>query len=173
MRGGNEPVNEPASESSDGWSDRSTGEPSSEEPMSDKSLSQIVSEAVTNFRASVPDCVAAGVVDMSTGMLLSVETTNTHPTEVMDLLAAATFDIFQGRNVTMIEDIFKKRRGSNDHSHYFQEILVNSSHLAHLFIRSQTNPDIVGTVVCRRSVNLGMMFAQARLVMRQMEAQGL
>lgn len=141
--------------------------------MSDKSLSQIVAEAVKSFRSSVPDCVAAGIIDMSTGMLLSVETTDAHPQEVLDLLAAATFDIFQGRNVVMIEDIFKRRRGVSGGGHYFQEILVNSQHLAHLFIRSAVSNNIVATVVCRRSVNIGMMFAQARMVMRQMEADGV
>lgn len=138
--------------------------------MSEKSMSQIVTETVKNFRHSVPDCVAAGVIDMSTGMILSVETTDSHPQEVIDLLAAATFDIFQGRNVVMIENVFKHRRGVTATEHYFQEILVNSQHLAHLFMRSAVNSDIVAAVVCRRMVNIGMMFAQARLVMKQMEA---
>lgn len=141
--------------------------------MSDKSLSQIVTESVKGFRNSVPDCVAAGIIDMSTGMLLSVETTDSHPQEVLDLLAAATFDIFQGRNVVTIEEIFKRRRGMSGGGHYFQEILVNSQNLAHLFIRSAISPNIVAAVICRRSVNIGMMFAQARMVMRQMEADGV
>lgn len=140
--------------------------------MSDKSMSQIINEAVKGFRSAVPDCISAGFVDMSTGMLLALETTTSHPQEVMDLLAAATFDLFQGRNVTMIEDIFKRHRGVRDKVHYFQEILVNSQNLAHLFIRSAVYPDIVASVVCRRSVNVGMMFAQARLVMREVDSQG-
>lgn len=139
--------------------------------MSDLSLSQVVAEAVKQFRATVPDCLSAGIVDMSTGMLLSLETTPNHPQEVMDLLAAATFDLFQGRNVVMIEDIFKRSRGVNDAGHYFQEILVNSQHLMHLFLRSTVNTDLVATVVCRRTVNVGMMLAQARLVMRELESK--
>lgn len=137
--------------------------------MSEMSLSQVVTETVKSFRNSVPDCLAAGVIDMSTGMLLSVETTDSHPREVLDLLAAATFDIFQGRNVVMIEESFKHRRGINGGGHYFQEILVNSQNLTHLFLRSTVNADIVAAIVCRSSVNIGMMFAQARMVMRQME----
>ncbi|WP_377569182.1 hypothetical protein [Micromonospora sonneratiae] len=164
-----------AVQSGDDQPDQSTSDIiiSSEEQVSDMSLSQIVINAVKSFRSSVPDCVAAGVVDMSTGMLLSVETTDSHPQEVLDLLAAATFDLFQGRNVTMIEDMFKARRGVSGGGHYFQEILVNSQNLTHLFLRSTVSPNIVAAIVCRRSVNIGMMFAQARLVMRQMEAEGV
>jgi hypothetical protein len=133
-------------------------------------MSHIVTEAVKEFRSSVPDCVAAGIIDMSTGMLLAVDTLDSHPHEVLDLLAAATFDIFQGRNVVMIEDIFNKRRGVASSGHYFQEILINSLNLVHLFMRSTGNAEIVTAVICRRTVNIGMLFAQARLVMRQLDA---
>ncbi len=67
---------------------------------------------VKTLRTDAPDCVASGVVDMATGMLLSYETIDNHPPEVLDLLAGATLDLFQGRTVVMIEDVFKERRGS-------------------------------------------------------------
>jgi hypothetical protein len=134
-------------------------------------MTQVVTNAVKEFSTSVPECVASGIVDMSTGMLLAVDTVDSHPGEVLDLLAAATFDIFQGRNVVMIEEIFNQRRGVRTAEHYFQEILINSQNLVHLFMRSQTNAEIVAVVVCRRTVNIGMLFAQARLVMRRLETE--
>ena len=135
-----------------------------------RSTSQVIGEAVKQFRNQVPECVASGLVDMSTGMLLAVDTLDDHPGEVLDLLAAATFDLFQGRNVTMIEDIFKARRGVHTDRHYFQEILVNSDNLVHIFLRSAPNQDIVAVVVCRKSANTGMLLAQARMVMKQLDA---
>ncbi|MFF2084328.1 hypothetical protein ACFVVM_11145 [Nocardia sp. NPDC058176] len=121
---------------------------------------------VKSLRTEVPDCVAAGVIDMSTGMLLSVETVDNHPPEVLDLLAAATLDLFQGRNVVMIEDIWKERRGIRSDEHYFQEILVNSNNLTHLFLRAESRDDLVVVVVCRKTVNVGMLFAQSRRVLK-------
>lgn len=133
------------------------------------SMTQVVTDAVKEFRTSVPDCLASAIIDMSTGMLLAVDTVDSHPDEVLDLLAAATFDIFQGRNVVMIEEIFNQRRGVRTADHYFQEILINSQNLVHLFMRSATNAEIVAAVVCRRTVNIGMLFAQSRLVMRRLD----
>jgi hypothetical protein len=132
-----------------------------------QSFSENVTTLVKTLRADAPDCVAAGIVDMSTGMLLAYETVDSHPTEVLDLLAGATLDLFQGRTVVMIEDIFKERRGVVNNQHYFQEVLVNSDNLTHLFIRANTREDIVVVAVCRRSVNVGMLFAQARRVVAQ------
>ncbi|WP_218576929.1 hypothetical protein [Phytohabitans rumicis] len=40
----------------------------------------------------------------------------------------------------------------------------------HLFIRSSMAEDMVSVVVTRRSVNIGMLFAQARMVMRRLDA---
>jgi hypothetical protein len=73
-------------------------------------FSDQVMSLVKSLRSDSPDCLAAGVVDMSTGMLLSYETVDNHPPEVLDLLAV---------------------------------------------------------IVCRKSVNVGMLFAQARRVVRE------
>lgn len=132
-----------------------------------QNLSDRVMLLVKSLRQEVPECLASGVVDMATGMLLSFDTNDSHPPEVLDLLAGATLDIFQGRNVTMIEDVFKERRGISSDQHYFQEILVNSDNLTHLFVRNNHNEDVVAVVVCRRSVNVGMLFAQTRRVIKE------
>ncbi|SDM17751.1 hypothetical protein [Allokutzneria albata] len=127
---------------------------------------QVISVA-KRLRQEVPDCLASGVVDMATGMLLTCETTDSHPSEVLDLLAGATLDLFQGRTVTMIEDIFKERRGVTSSERYFQEILVNSTNLTHLFVRNNQSSDVVAVVVCPKSVNIGMLFAATRRVMKE------
>ncbi len=129
-------------------------------------LTDRVGLLVKRLRSEVPDCVAAGAIDMSTGMLMAVQTVDNHPAEVLDLLAAATLELFQGRNVVMIEEIWKERRGVHSDAHYFEEILVNSENLAHLFLRADSRDDMVVVVVCRKSANVGMLMAQARRIVR-------
>ncbi|WP_340687094.1 hypothetical protein LCL61_13135 [Amycolatopsis coloradensis] len=131
-----------------------------------QNMSDQMTLMVKQLRQEVPDCLASGVVDLATGMLLAVETTDSHPSEVLDLLAGATLDLFQGRTVVMIENIFKERRGVSSAEHYFQEILVNSANLTHLFIRNNHNADVVAVVVCPKSVNIGMLFAGTRRVIK-------
>jgi hypothetical protein len=130
-------------------------------------LDNMLQKAVT----SIPDCVAAGYVDLSSGMVLSIKTVDSHPSEVFELLAAATTDLFQGPNVSAIEKIFRKARGlpeNNDH-HYFQEIIVNSDNLIHVFIRGKRQQQ-VACFVCRKSANLGMVLTKSRLAMPEIEA---
>jgi hypothetical protein len=121
--------------------------------------------------SSVPECVAAGYVDLSTGMLLGIKTVDSHPQEILELLAAATSDMFQGSNVSTIEKMFKKARGlKDDGHHYFQEMIVNSDNLIHVFLRGQKNEEHVLGLVCRKSANLGMVLTKARAVVGPVEA---
>ena len=122
--------------------------------------------------ASIPECVAGGYVDIGSGMLLAVKTVDSHPQEVIELVAAATADLFAGQNITMIEKLFKKARGvaADDQHHYFQEIVVNSDNLIHVFLRGKRFPDYVAVFVCRKTANLGMALTKARMAMPELEA---
>jgi len=131
------------------------------------SLDNALQQAIS----TIPECVAGGYVDLTTGMLLGIKTVDSHPDEVLELLAAATADLFQGSNVVTIENMFKKARGlPQDNYHYFKEMIVNSDNLIHIFMRGKTNHDHVVTYVCRNSANLGMALTKARSSMPAVEA---
>ena len=129
-------------------------------------LDNMLQKAVT----SVPDCVAAGYVDLASGMLLGIKSVDSHPTQVIELLAAATADLFQGPSVVAIEKLFRTARGvPEDGKHYFQEIIVNSDNLIHVFLRGRKQQQ-VAAFVCRKGANLGMVLTKARMVMPDLEA---
>lgn len=120
--------------------------------------------------SSIPDCVAAGYVDLASGMLLGIKTVDSHPNQVIELLAAATADLFQGPNVQTIEQMFRMARGlPEDGHHYFQEIIVNSDNLIHVFLRGKKQQQ-VACFVCRKGANLGMVLTKSRMAMPEIEA---
>ncbi|MGG7566481.1 hypothetical protein ACQ5SO_10010 [Rhodovulum sp. DZ06] len=126
------------------------------------SLDDTISDAMKN----IPECVAGAYVDMTTGMILSVKTLDSHPQEILDMVAAATADMFQGATVTHIEDAFKRSRGNNaNDAHYFQEFLVFSDNLLHVFMRTKKYQDHVVCFVCRKSANVGMVLAKSRMAL--------
>lgn len=134
-------------------------------------MSSKLDGALQKAISTVPECVAAGYVDLSTGMLLGIKTVDSHPTEVLEMLAAATADMFQGTNVVSIEKMFKKSRGlKDDGHHYFNEMIVNSDNLIHIFLRGKKNEEQVLGLVCRKSANLGMAITKARGLVPEVEA---
>jgi hypothetical protein len=129
-----------------------------------------LNSALQSAITSIPECLAAGYIDLTSGMLLGIRSVDSQPTEVVELLSAATADLFQGTNVRMIETMFKKARGlKDDGHHYFQEIIINSDNLIHVFIRGK-NEEQVACFVCRKSANLGMALTKARSSMPALEA---
>jgi hypothetical protein len=129
-----------------------------------------LNDAISKSIGKIPEGLAAGYVDMSTGMLLGVKTIESHPQEVLDLVSAATADLFQGENVTLIEKMFKQHRGLDDDGHhYFQEIVVFSDNLLHIFQRCKNNVDHAVVWVCDKSVNVGMALTKARMELPKVE----
>lgn len=119
---------------------------------------------VRDAMRDVPKTVAAGVVDMASGMMLSVATVDSHPQEVLDLLAPATKEMFEGELVLHIERLFKKARGVESDERYFKEILIASSHLWHYFGRIKGNQQSVLAIVARGDVNMGLFLVKARAI---------
>ena len=127
-------------------------------------------KALSTAQSEIPECVAAGYVDMASGLLLGVKTVDSHPGEVLDLVAAATGDLFQGKNVVEIERLFDKSRGIQGRNHhYFNEIVVFSTNLIHVFVRSKKNPDHVSVFVTRISANVGMVLVRSRAAAASLE----
>lgn len=128
--------------------------------------------SLSKAQQEVPECVAVGFVDMMTGMLLAVRTVDSHPQEVLDLVAAATADLFQGKSVTAIEKLFRKSRGqAEDGRHYFHEIVVFSENLLHVFQRSKKNSNHAAVFVTRANANIGMVLSKSRSMMRELETK--
>lgn len=127
--------------------------------------------ALAVTQRTVPECVSAGLVDMKTGMLLGVKNVTNYSQEILDMVAAATGDLFQGQNVTMIEQMFRKHRGAKeDGRHYFQEIIILSDNLLHVFVRCKRNEDLVLVTIARNTANLGMVIAKTRAALAGVEA---
>ncbi len=130
-----------------------------------------IDTALQEVQRTVPDCVASGFVDMKTGMLLGVKTVDSHPQEVLDLVAAATGELFQGQNVSAIEQMFKRLRNvKDDGHHFFQEIIILSDNLIHVFQRCKSNEDLVLVTVCRVSANMGMVLTKSRSQLEKVES---
>lgn len=123
-----------------------------------------VDETMRTTMSEVPKAVAAAMVDMASGMMLAMKTVDSHPQSVLDLLAPATKEMFEGDMVLSIENLFKQARGVQSDERYFKEILISSTHLWHYFGRLKSNNQVVLAVVSRGDVNLGLMVMKARQI---------
>ena len=131
------------------------------------SLDEVLADAVNQ----IPECLAGGYVDMSTGILLGASTADEHSQEIFEMVSSATANLFQGEKVIAIETHFKKTGGlKKDSGHYIQEIVILSDHLIHAFIRTQKHPNHAICFVSRKDTNIGIMLTKARFFLGPISA---
>ena len=116
--------------------------------------------------AQIPECVAGGCVDISTGALLGVQMIDPSLQEMRDLISAAATDLFQDPGLETIESTFARTgRIEDDSGNEIQEIVAFSDNLLHVFLRSKRNTNHVFVFVTRNSANLGMVLSKSRVAL--------
>lgn len=112
---------------------------------------------------TIPDCIAAGYVDMETGMLLATSTKDPDSAQALEHLALAVANLFQGRGVTAFEDMLRAAQIDDTEHPGFGEIAVFSNGRLHIFLRTQEYRDHVVCYICRDSANVGLALTKSHL----------
>lgn len=109
----------------------------------------------------VDDCVAVGVVDLNTGMLMGVHHVVPYFTQAyLDAVAAAAVEMFRGKNVRRVEELLGSQRGTPIKDS-FEEIFVSSPKVFHFMAIIKAKGAVV-VMVTRKSANQGMGWAALR-----------
>lgn len=128
------------------------------------SLDSVLRQAVSG----VPDAVAASYVDMESGVLMG--TMSAKSTEVIDLATATSTNLFQGANVSAVEQMFRTSHGiKDDDDQHLSEVLVISQDMLHIFLRGKKNSSHCLCIVCPKNTNLGMALTKSRMALTSVE----
>lgn len=120
-----------------------------------------ISEVCKTMVESVDDCLAVGVVDLSTGMMMGVHHTVPHFTQAyLDAVAAAAVELFRGKNVRRVEELLSQQRGE-EITDSFEEVFVSTIKTFH-FMTGITGKGAVVVMVTKKSANQGMGWSALR-----------
>ncbi len=119
--------------------------------------------ALASAIETIPDCIAAGYIDMETGMLLGIDASDQDSADALENLALAVANLFKGRGTKGIENLLRSANiGDADHPG-FGEIAVFSNDRLHIFLRTKEYPDHVVCYICRDSANIGLALTKSHL----------
>ena len=122
-----------------------------------------IEAALNSAMKTIPDCIAAGYVDMETGMLLGTNTSAPDSTDVLDSLAIAVANLFQGRGIKAFEELLRTAGAEQSETQGFGEIAVFSNDRLNIFLRTREYPDHVVCYICRSSANVGLALTKSNL----------
>jgi hypothetical protein len=112
---------------------------------------------------TIPDCIAAGDIDMETGMLLGQQVNDKKHSDLLECLALAVANLFQGRGVQAFHALLRTAGAEGEEDTGFGEIAVFSNDRLHIFLRTRDYPDHVVCFICRDSANVGLALTKSHL----------
>lgn len=120
-----------------------------------------VQEVCKEMVESVDDCLAVGVVDLSTGMMMGIHHTIPHFTQAyLDAVAAAAVELFRGKNVRRIEELLSQQRGEEIRDS-FEEVFISSAKVFH-FMTIIKEKGAAVVMVTKKTVSQGMGWSGLR-----------
>ncbi len=126
-------------------------------------------EVCKQVHDKVDDCLAVGVVDLNTGMLMGVHHSVPYFTQAyLDAVAAAAVEMFRGKNVRRVEELLSQQRGEPIKDS-FEEIFISSPKVFH-FMATIKEKGAVVVMVTKKTVNQGMGWAAVRTSLPALKA---
>ena len=110
----------------------------------------------------VQGTIAMAVVDLSTGLLLSVYHQVPHFDQTyLDAVSAAAVDMFRGRTVTTVENMLSKQRGKTV-SGSIKEIQMTTDGTFHFMAILPEKNDVLAILITTQRTSLGMGWSALR-----------
>jgi len=127
-----------------------------------------ITDVVREVGAKLDGCLAVGVIDLGSGMILGIYHIVPHFTQAyLDAVAAAAVDMFRGKTVRRVEQTLSEAHGI-EIKDSFEEIFISSSRVYHFMVVIKEKGAIV-IVVTKKTVNQGMGWAVLRSNLKSIE----
>lgn len=116
----------------------------------------------------VSEALAVAVVDLESGLLLSVAHSTPYFTQsYLDAVAAAAVDMFRGKTISTVEKLIGAQRGK-DTSRSVREVQMTTDGTFHFMATVPGKPNALALLVTSRKANLGMGWSALRTALPQM-----
>ena len=118
-------------------------------------------DALKTTMEAMPDCIAAGYIDMETGLLLGLQGKDSDSKTTLELLAMSIANLFLGQGVRSFEAMLSANVDGPDVQDGFGEIAIYSGGKLYVLLRRQDHPDHVICYICHDGANVGLALAKS------------
>lgn len=122
-------------------------------------MAENLNEIVEETLEKVDEALGVAVVDLNSGLLISVAHNVPYFTQsYLDAVAAAAVDMFRGKTVSNVEELIAQQRGEEPKRHV-QEIQMGTTHTHHVMSLVPEKPNALMVLITSKKANLGMAWA--------------
>lgn len=116
-------------------------------------------ETLVAAMKTVPNCLAAGYIDMQTGFLLGLQGEDQDSMDALEILATSVANLILGQGVQAFEELMSDGKGASNTG--FGEIAIYSGERLYLLLRREDQPDHLICFVSDGSTNVGLALAKS------------
>ena len=125
-------------------------------------MAKTLDEMTHDLMKSVDGSLGCAIVDLSSGLLLSVSHNVPYFTQTyLDAVAAEAVDMFRGKNIQAVESLLTAQRG-NSVEKSMQEVQMTTENTFHFMSVVPNKPDSLLVLITSKKTNLGMGWASVR-----------
>lgn len=125
-------------------------------------------DALSAAMQTVPNCVAAGYVDMQTGFLLGIQGHDSESMAALEAMSTSIANLILGRGVRAFEQLLSG--GSVAEGAGYGEIAIYSGNRLYLLLRRPDQPDHVICFVSDDHTNVGLALTKSMATMNMISA---
>ncbi|MGZ8219521.1 hypothetical protein [Methylomagnum sp.] len=120
-------------------------------------------EVIQGILRDVDGALGCAVVDLSSGLLLSVAHNVPYFTQsYIEAVAAAAVDMLRGKNVLAVESLLSSQRGKKVEN-TIKEVQMTTDHTYHFMATVPDRPNSLVVLITSRKTNLGMGWSAVRI----------
>jgi len=128
-----------------------------------------IDEVCKRIVADTDGALACAVVDLRSGILLGIFNAAGYPSQLNDVVAAATLDLFRGPSIRRVAQMVQRQRGeSAGEAGWLEEVQLTSRNNHH-FAKCSSSGAAVVVLVTRRSTSAGLGWARMRTALAALE----
>jgi hypothetical protein len=130
----------------------------------------MLDEALRNAILDIPNCIAAGAVDLTSGTLLALQAEEASPQEMLNVMTTTITELFEAPLLQAFSEIYAapSNEGSPRRTQFTELLLLNSYH-NYLLLRGRQRPDLAVIVITKKDTPVGLLMMKAMAAMPEIE----
>lgn len=130
----------------------------------------MLDEALRNAILDIPNCIAMGAVDLTSGTLLALHSEQERSQEMLNILTTTITEMFEAPLLQAFSEIYAPNPDESPaRETQFTELLLLNNHNNFLLLRGRKRPDLAVIVITKKDTPAGLLMMKAIAAMANIE----
>ena len=130
----------------------------------------MLDDALRFTMSEIPNCIAVGAVDLTTGTLLAIQAEEARSQEMLNIVTATVTELFEAPLLQAFAEIYAAGTDAAAAAgRQFTELLLLNNQHNYLLLRGRSHPSLAVIVVTTKETPVGLLMMKGLATMTSIE----